>query len=78
MACRSSQLIQAWSFAVTGYLVGLGCFLLAREGLSSLRMLLTPQILVGVAIVSFVTCTLASIVAMRRVLTLDPASVFRT
>ena len=70
-------LLQAWSFAVAGYGLGVVCFLLVRHLLTTLRMVVTPQILITVAIVSFLTCTLASISAMRRVLTLDPAHIFR-
>jgi ABC-type lipoprotein release transport system permease subunit len=40
-------------------------------------MIVTPQLLVGVALASFATCTLASLIAVRRVLSLDPATVFR-
>jgi putative ABC transport system permease protein len=70
-------LFQAWSFALVGYLLGVAAFFVARAGLSSLRMVATPQILAGVAITSFVSCTLASIAAIRRVLALDAATVFR-
>jgi putative ABC transport system permease protein len=82
IGARSSDLLrllllQAWSFAAIGYLLGVGCFFLAREGLSSLRMVMTPQILVGVGVSSFVMCTIASLVAVRRVLRVDPAMVFR-
>jgi len=70
-------LIQAWTFAIAGYLIGVTGFLIMRGVVVSLRMAITPQILVSVALVSLVTCTLASLAAVRRVLTLDPALVFR-
>jgi putative ABC transport system permease protein len=69
--------IQSWAFALVGYILGVACFYAARAGLSSLRMVVTPSILVAVAIASLATCTLASVAAIRRVLTLDAATVFR-
>ena len=70
-------LFQAWTFAVVGYASGLGCFLVMRQTVTALRMVVTPQILIVVAVVSITTCTLASYAAIRRVLSLDPASIFR-
>lgn len=70
--------IQAWSFAVVGYALAVGAFSLARAGLTSLSLPVTPELLGGEGLSSLVTCTLASLAAVRRVLTLDPASVFRS
>jgi putative ABC transport system permease protein len=69
--------LQAWSFALIGYAVGAGAFFLVRHAFPNLPMLLTPGMLAGVALAAFVSCTLASLVAARRVLALDAAIVFR-
>ena len=69
--------LQAWSFALVGYAIGAGAFFLVRHAYPSLPMKATPGILVAVALASLVSCTLASLVAVRRVLTLDPGIVFR-
>ena len=70
-------LLQAWSFALVGYAIGVGAFLLVRHAYPNLPMKATPEMLVGIALAALVSCTLASLAAVRRVLTLDPAIVFR-
>jgi putative ABC transport system permease protein len=70
-------LMQAWSFAVVGYAIGAGAFFVVRHAYPSLPMKATPAMLAGVALAALLSCTLASIAAIRRVLTLDPAIVFK-
>jgi ABC-type lipoprotein release transport system permease subunit len=48
-----------------------------RLSFSVLAMAVTPQLVVGVGLAAFTSCTLASLVAVRRVLLTDPAIVFR-
>jgi putative ABC transport system permease protein len=70
-------LLQAWSFALSGYVVGAGAFFLVRHAYPNLPMKATPDMLAAVALAALVSCTLASLAAVRRVLTLDPAIVFK-
>jgi putative ABC transport system permease protein len=71
-------LVQSWIFAIVGYAIGLGIFFLVRLSFTQLPMVASPQALAGVGVASLVSCTLASVAAIRRVLSLDPAIVFRT
>jgi putative ABC transport system permease protein len=71
-------LVQAWLFAAAGYALGMGAFLLVRHLSPSLPMVLPPRIVLGVAGAALASCTLASLAAIRRVLQLDPALVFRS
>ncbi|MBI5628414.1 MAG: FtsX-like permease family protein, partial [Candidatus Rokubacteria bacterium] len=68
---------QAWLFWAVGYALGIGVFLLVREHYPDLPMVAPPKVILGVAVAAFSSCTLASLVAIRRVLQLDPAIVFR-
>jgi len=70
-------LFQAWIFFAAGYLLGMLAFGFVRFCFSELAMAVTPSLVVGVALAAFLSCTLASLVAVRRVLLLDPAIVFR-
>jgi putative ABC transport system permease protein len=70
-------LVQALAFALVGYLLGAGGFFLVRHGYSTLPMKAGAGMLAGVAAAALASCTLASLAAVRRVLTLDPAIVFR-
>jgi putative ABC transport system permease protein len=70
-------LMQAWAFALAGFGIGSGAFFLVRGLFPSLPMLATPGIVAAVAAAALVSCTLASLAAVRRVLTLDPAIVFK-
>jgi putative ABC transport system permease protein len=71
-------LIQAWIFAATGYLLGMVAFYVVRHHYPGLPMVAPPRIVLGVAAAAFASCTLASLAAIRRVLQLDPAIVFRS
>ena len=71
-------LVQAWIFAVVGYLVGMTAFFVVRHHYPELPMVAPPKIVLGVGAAALVSCTLASLAAIRRVLQLDPALVFRT
>lgn len=73
----SLLLVQAWIFAGAGYLLGMAAFLLVRHHYPNLPMVAPPRIVLGVAASALVSCTLASLAAIRRVLKLDPALVFR-
>lgn len=70
-------LLQAWLFAIVGYLIGAGAFFLVRHAVPSLPMKVTPVMLAGVAAAALLSCSLASLAAIRRVLTLDAAVVFK-
>jgi putative ABC transport system permease protein len=70
-------LLQAWTFAMAGYAIGAGAFLLVRHAYPGLPMTATPAIWAGVAFAALVSCSSASFAAIRRVLTLDPAVVFK-
>ncbi len=71
-------LFQAWIFCVAGYVFGMVAFYLVRHHYPELPMVAPPRIVLGVAGAAFASCTLASLAAIRRVLQLDPALVFRT
>ncbi len=70
-------LLQAWIFFAAGYVLGMLAFGIIRLSFSELAMAVTPRIVIGVALAAFTSCTLASLVAVRRVLLTDPAIVFR-
>jgi putative ABC transport system permease protein len=71
-------LAQAWLFWAGGYVLGMIAFFVVRSHLPELSMAVSPTIIFGVAGAAFASCTLASLVAVRRVLLVDPAIVFRT
>ncbi|HEY6003827.1 MAG TPA: ABC transporter permease [Anaeromyxobacter sp.] len=71
-------LVQAWIFAAAGYLVGMAAFYVVRGHFPNLPMVAPPKIVLGVAAAALASCTLASLAAIRRVLQLDPALVFRS
>jgi putative ABC transport system permease protein len=70
-------LAQAWVFALAGFAIGTGAFFLVRSLFTSLPMKATPGMITAVAVAALASCTLASLAAIRRVLTLDPAIVFK-
>ncbi|MBI3402271.1 MAG: FtsX-like permease family protein [Acidobacteria bacterium] len=71
-------LVQAWIFCAVGYVLGMAAFFITKYHLPELHLVSPPQMIVGVAAAAFASCTLASLLAIRRVLLLDPAIVFRT
>jgi len=62
---------------LVGFLVGAGAFFVVRHGYPNLPMRVSPEMLGAIALAAFLSCTLASLAAVRRVLTLDPAIVFK-
>lgn len=68
---------QAFLFFLVGASLGLGIFLLVKVHATSAPMLAPLWLFVGVAASSLASCLLASIVAVRRVLSIDPAIVFK-
>ncbi|MEN9577387.1 MAG: hypothetical protein RJA70_396 [Pseudomonadota bacterium] len=70
-------LAQAMVFFVFGSSIGLGAFGLVKHYASSAPMLAPPWMLALVAVGSLVSCLLASVAAIRRVLSIDPAIVFK-
>jgi putative ABC transport system permease protein len=68
---------QAALFALVGYALGAGAFFLVRHLAPDLPMVAPHEIVVGVALAALGSCALASLAAMRRVLTVDPAIVFK-
>jgi putative ABC transport system permease protein len=70
-------LLQAWSFAIVGALIGVLAFLLLRHAHPDLPMKADPAVMGAVAASALASCTVASLAAVRRVLTLDPAIVFK-
>lgn len=71
-------LSQAWIFAAAGYLLGMAAFYLVRHHYPGLPMAAPPRLVLGIGAAALVSCTLASVAAIRRVLQLDPALVFRS
>jgi putative ABC transport system permease protein len=71
-------LAQAWIFAAAGYVLGMGAFFAVRHHYPALPMVAPPKLVLGVAAAALASCTLASLAAIRRVLQLDPALVFRS
>lgn len=70
-------LMQARIFFMVGFVIGMLAFFLMRHLMTELAMSITLKLILEVAAASFVSCTLGSLVAIRRVLLLDPAIVFR-
>ena len=70
-------LTQALVFFVVGAGVGLSVFGLVKLHMTAAPMLSPPWMLVVVALGALVSCLLASLAAIRRVLTIDPAIVFK-
>ena len=70
-------LTQALVFFVVGAGVGLAVFALVKLHMTAAPMLAPPWMLVVVALGALVSCLLASLAAIRRVLTIDPAIVFK-
>ncbi len=68
---------QAWLFFAVGYALGMTAFFVVRQQYPQLPMVAPPKVVLGVAAAAFLSCTLASLAALRRVLQLDPAIVFR-
>ena len=71
------MLVQAWIYFAIGYVIGLCGFFVVKLNLPQLPMVTPARLFVGVGIASLVSCTLSSLAAIRRVLSLDPAIVFR-
>lgn len=70
-------LVQAWLFFAGGFALGMAAFLLVRAHLPQLPMVTPPRLVLGVAAAALASCTIASVAAIRRVLAVDPAIVFR-
>jgi putative ABC transport system permease protein len=70
-------LLQAWSFAAAGFALGAAAFFAVRAAYPALPMKAPHEMVLGIAVASFVSCTLASLAAVRRVLGLDAAIVFK-
>jgi putative ABC transport system permease protein len=68
---------QAWLLALVGFAIGSAGFFLLRHAFPNLPMKATPGMIAGVGLTTVASCTLASIAAVRRVLSLDAAIVFR-
>ncbi len=71
-------LVQAWLFAAAGYAVGIAAFYAVRQLFPALPMVAPPALVLGIGGAALVSCTAASVAAIRRVLRLDPALVFRS
>jgi putative ABC transport system permease protein len=70
---------QALVYALIGYIVGVSLALAARPGYESLglKMVTTPEMGIGMFVVTVAMCVGASIASVRRALRVDPALVFR-
>ena len=68
---------QAMVFFALGSTVGLAVFGIVKHYASSAPMLAPPWMLALVAVGSLLSCLLASVAAIRRVLSIDPAIVFK-
>ncbi|CAN5863765.1 ABC transporter permease [soil metagenome] len=73
----SLLLSQALAFFVVGAGLGLLAFWVVKLHATSAPMLAPPWMLAAVATASLVSCLLASLAAIRRVLSIDPAIVFK-
>lgn len=71
-------LAQAWIFAAVGYLIGMSGFFVVRHLMPALPLVAPPMLVLGVALAALASCTLASLAAIRRVLQVDAALVFRS
>ncbi len=70
-------LIQAWIFCAAGYVIGMGIFFAVRSTFTELAMAAPPRLILGIGAATLMSCTLASLAAVNRVLRFDPAIVFR-
>jgi putative ABC transport system permease protein len=68
---------QAWIFALVGFFLGAGAFFLVRHAFSELPMKAPARMIGVVGLAAVLSCTLASVAAVRRVLSLDAAIVFK-
>lgn len=68
---------QALVFFVVGSTLGLSVFAIVKHHASSAPMLAPPGMLALVALGSLLSCLLASVAAIRRVLSIDPAIIFK-
>lgn len=71
-------LAQAWIFWAGGYLLGIVAFAVVRQHVTELGMVASPGIVLAVGAAALLSCTLTSLVAVRRVLLVDPSIVFRS
>jgi len=71
--------VQALAYALLGSLIGLGLVAYVVEAIRSpnLTVIVTPVMIAATPAVMALLCTAASVLALRRVRRLDPASVFR-
>jgi putative ABC transport system permease protein len=70
-------LAQALMFSAIGYLLGVGLFLGIRSQVPQLPLVVQPHLLALVGCAAVASCVLACLAAIRRVLALDPAIVFK-
>lgn len=84
MGARNSAIVrvivyQALISALVGFVLGGAMTLAARAAMAkaNLTVLLTPDLVVGTAILTVVMCCLAALLSVVKVLRLDPASVFK-
>jgi len=70
-------LMQAWIFFAVGYVIGVACFFVVRLLFPELSMAAPPRLFGIVAGAALISCTVASLVAVRRVLRFDPSIVFK-
>ena len=68
---------QALAFFIVGDAIGLFLFGVVKHHAVSAPMLAPPWMLVVVAAASLVSCLVASLAAIRRVISIDPAIVFK-
>lgn len=70
-------LAQAWTFFAIGSAIGLASFFIVKAHATQAPMLAPPWMLATVVGTAFLSCTAASLLAVRGVLSVDPAIVFR-
>jgi len=73
----SLLLWQAWCFSGAGFVIGMSLFQVVRMHLPELNMTAPPSLILQVLLASWISCTAASLLAIRRVLASDPAVSFR-
>ena len=70
-------LAQAWLFFAAGAALGLLAFFIVKAHVTEAPMQAPPWMIVSVLATAFASCTGASVFAVRRVRSIDPAIVFR-
>lgn len=69
--------LQAWTFFAVGSALAMAAFVIVKIHVTQAPMEAPFWMVAGVLLSAFLSCTAASVIAIRRVLSIDPAIVFR-